>query len=436
LRFSSVVNREIKDLISGNKPTTVEVFSVFLEADRAQLATGWSFSKFVKTKQGKYEINEIPMVKSRTQFHVSEGRTPEGTMKPNLIPAFLNHKELPNIVGFMTRAYGDAKPSFSDSGGKDLLMNVKRINSPEVVNFLGIDCVSCHTATSYVTLAKFRSGEILDASAQIESERLQQGLSGITRTRKEQRFADEVQLHQFLAKRVVGGNNDKFARTMGYRNMQEYQDSNKIPRVDYVQRQFGYFNRFPMVGQRAIEESAIVAMFINTFVDLNGMKAAITDNALEPDSVDMLQLIRIQDRCRAARDYESVTRSKVDFYERTAPTLQDLLEIRNNFSRILASCKTDIERVSSAPQQPTNPTQEAPDRSNSEKCRSVGGEDQSGICMCKGVVINPYSQNCQGSKAPEDNPFGVKCRAAGGIFDGYTCKCPNGNYLNPNVATC
>ncbi len=338
-RFSSVLNPIIEKFAKRDRLKSVS--TMFANIDRTgQIATSWNYVSLESTSGGGLGVTHIPMVggssgeKKFIMAHLEKPRIPAETFSPDLAPNFRAGVNLPNIQPLMALAYAHGRSPFGSSEKADALLGAfedsHRIDDPFTLNIKSIDCVSCHTSTPYRTMAMNRSPEELRRrlSDSVERERSRLVSLGVDASleRLQGAFADHL-----LSQEHVVSSGAFFARPNSQMTFRGYDPNvldsqrpdrsaskeikrdffnrreewlagvnkesleNPIYRVDYVQRQFGYFGALPMVSQRVINESAVSAAFMNARVSRESFPISRVDLQLKIKQSDLLHFVsRVQ----------------------------------------------------------------------------------------------------------------------------------------------
>lgn len=214
-------------------------------------------------------------------------RNPQKTVFPAIVDSFASHSTLPTSITLLSTALNDAYPKIGDSLD-EAYEEAKKLDSPEIT-IKSVDCVSCHISTPLRSLIQWRITQRDPDSASRftprgylrEPDQASHLFGSATTTRKSGVFADF-----FLAQRDVIEDNfserdDPIATFLGYdpKSHSEVNEDNLIPRLDYIQRNGGYFGAYPMISQRTINESAADASFLNHVLS----RESFTPNTLSPE---------------------------------------------------------------------------------------------------------------------------------------------------------
>lgn len=274
LKASEILNKVILKYANASSLHDAEMFGAMGPADLS-IANAWLFTQFVaKENNTRLEIKPITMVKNNLMTSRSFKQTGAETYVPNLVPNFLNNKALPNNAALADHALKEGDVTLAEASSA--LEASYRVDDPISVNFKGIDCVSCHTGTSFRTALRSHFDESTLEASGLDERMYRRDFKPVwagsaTLSRDRTRFADYyLSQDKFLGEFFEGDelSQSKFARS--YRRADGTQG--KVYRVDYVQRNFGYFWRFPMITMRSILESGFNAHFANTFIDFSSFE--------------------------------------------------------------------------------------------------------------------------------------------------------------------
>lgn len=298
LKFSDVLNSRLGKYIDRtNLPETdrarltdVEFFGSLIDPPGA-IVLRWIFAQFnPDPKTGELRIKNLPFIGGgKVMTTRAFGRSADETFEPPLTSAFKSRPKIPHLMGLVDTALQRSSASMDAQGNitpeakqamEVAMRDAARVDNPYLLNFKSSDCVSCHMGTSYRTMLrklaergvdkkKFQDLEIWDDVTRIDEDGARPYFSpGVTRERKSDSMADTVLLNPQIASQFANATNETRDLFQGKPFLTDF----GVTRVDYVQRNFGYFFRWPNVSQRTINEAAANATFANELVDLESFK--------------------------------------------------------------------------------------------------------------------------------------------------------------------
>jgi hypothetical protein len=267
LDFSNEVNRFILNFVSEKSLQEISFFGVILDYS-GSIANHWIFTDFER-RGNDFQLRKIPMYQSNSAISNAFQHGAKDTFYTPLSPAFAKPGSAPNVYNLVEAATA-MRPAVSFD---QLLSDIEFLESPFKSNIRSTDCISCHMVEGARGLRDLRASrdgaDLLKAKRKSTEVHMLLSKFNVTLERQDEVMADhlltkEIYMREFLGLASIA--HEVFRDDYVF----DPEHSLRLPRIDYIHRQFGYFFRWPMVSQRTVYEAATAAAIANAWTSPGG----------------------------------------------------------------------------------------------------------------------------------------------------------------------